>query len=87
MKGWRTDPVALRMLRQEAQVSVADMATAVGCHPNSYHKYENPRIRQQPSTKIAWAMMNVLTKRLGRTVAMDDFAEPTELSSLRQKAS
>ena len=87
VKGWKIDPVALRMLRQEAQLLPADMAAALSCHPNSYYKYENPRIRQQPSATIAWAMVNVLTQRLGRPVSMADFAEPTELPDLRQKAS
>lgn len=87
MKGWRFDPVALRMLRQEAQLTPAEMAAAVNCHLHSYHKYENTRRPQQPSTRMAWGIVNALSEALGRKVQLADIAEPTELPTLRQRAS
>lgn len=75
MKGWRIDGVALRHLREESQTTPRDFAALVGCHQHHYHKLERD---QQPSTRLTWSILNVLTELLARKVRLSDIAEPTE---------
>lgn len=76
MNGWKFDGVTLRLLRQEAQMTAADMAAAIGCHLHSIHRFERG---EQPSAKYAWALINALSEKLGRHIGLDDVASQTQL--------
>jgi predicted transcriptional regulator len=75
MLGWTINPHRLRELREEAQLTPADIAALVECHRNTYNNLERG---QQPSAQLTWRLINTLSERLGRKIAVADIATPRE---------
>lgn len=86
MHRWLTNPTKLQELREEAQLTPEQLASQVGCHFNHYRKLERPlrspvgaaisTATAEPSDTLAWKIVNVLTKELGRKIRVEDIATP-----------
>jgi len=80
MQRWLVDPTKLQSLREEAQLTPEELAPLIGCHPQHYRKLER---RHQPSDSLGWKILNVLGRKVGRAVTIDDIAVPkAELDSV-----
>lgn len=79
MNGWRVDPAKLKVLREEAQWTPAQISAAVGCHRTSWYRYE---LGSQPNGTVAMATLIALSVRLGRKVRISEIADPASESDV-----
>jgi transcriptional regulator with XRE-family HTH domain len=80
----------LRLLREEADLDRAKMATLIGCsegHLRNVESNRNDIARHQLDGRKVFRISRILTRRLEREVSIDEFTTETEVDGeMRQSA-
>lgn len=69
------NPRSLRALREQAQLTPAELAALAGCSPGTYRNLERG---VPPGPKLTGNIVAILSERLGRKITMADIATPRE---------
>lgn len=76
MEGWIVDGAKLRALREDAGLTLANMAERVPCHISYVWRVEARG--QQPRGRICRGFARVLSEASDRDVTIAEFATPTD---------